>query len=84
MQLRPLCVIWPTVLSFVLFLFMSSDAKSILGTIYKVSLSWIYHSYSLSLISQTDIRGHEAPHHSSYIIVKTMGETGGGGGGGAK
>ena len=23
---------------------MSSDAKSILGTIYKVSLSWIYHS----------------------------------------
>ena len=26
------------------FCLMSSDAKSILGTIYKVSLSWIYHS----------------------------------------
>ena len=33
----------PKILSFC-FCLMSSDAKSILGTIYKVSLFWIYHS----------------------------------------
>ena len=41
------CLLFLTERSFVrsfCFCLMSSDAKSILGTIYKVSLFWIYHS----------------------------------------
>ena len=36
---------------------MSSDAKSILGTLYKVSLSWIYHSISGFQARSKDLTG---------------------------
>ena len=44
------------------FCLMSSDAKSILGTIYKVSLFWIYHSNTG--FNTLDNWGHKTPTQS--------------------
>ena len=57
---------------------VSTDLTTLNLGAYISSICNLSVAYSLSLICQPDIRGHEAPHHLSVVRVQQLCESGGG------